>query len=83
MKILAFGKDNKELPTMEISCTGKGFNKKGCGALLEITPLDVQSGIVPRFGETENFLYIICPVCQKKTELYRSRIQNENFRQML
>ena len=83
MKVLDFGKDNNELPTIKISCTGEGFNHKGCGALLEITPLDIKTGTYQSYGETEQFLYIVCPVCNKKTEIFYSKIMNPDFRKLL
>lgn len=78
MKVLKYGHDNDKLPTMEVSCTGVGFSdSRGCGALLEVTGLDIKSGIHHDYGGgSDTYYYVICPVCGAKTEVYRSQMPN-------
>ena len=45
MRVIAEKDENPEIPTMKTSCTGLGFSDyRGCGRLLEFTPVDVVSG---------------------------------------
>lgn len=78
MRVIAEKKDNPEIPRMNVSCTGNGFLRsdgKGCGRLLEITPMDVKSGVTHDYdGGTDTYYYIRCPVCSHKTEVYYSQM---------
>lgn len=77
MKVLKYGHENDKLPTMEVSCTGNGFGDriKACGALLEVTGLDIKSGIHHDYGGgSDTYYYVVCPICGAKTEIYRSQM---------
>lgn len=85
MKVLKQGVENDNLPTVSISCTGKGIANfgKACGALLEITPLDVQTGTHTDIsGCTDRYYYIVCPICGSMTEVYLSNLSSE-FKSLL
>ena len=71
MKILKEPDENKEIPTMKVSCTGIGFEDKGCGRLIEADFYDVQSGVHEDYaGGHDTYYYIICPKCGVRTEVY-------------
>lgn len=70
MKILKTKEENDSLPTMQVTCTGKGCGGDGCGCLLEVNGLDIRRGSYSSWGETESYYYIVCPFCGKKTEVF-------------
>lgn len=72
MKVLALGKENPNLWTTQESCTGKGWaqDTKPCGALLEVSELDIISRKHKDMsGETDIYFGFKCPICGCFTEL--------------
>ncbi len=79
MKVLKYGHENDKLAKMEVSCTGEGFSdSRGCGALLEVSGLDIKSGVNHDYsGGSDTYFYVICPLCGSKTEVYNSKMPTE------
>lgn len=73
MRVIAEKENNPNLPTMQVSCTGQGFEEKGCGRLLEVTGLDISKGSYRDYsGSIDVYYYITCPICHKRTEVFYS-----------
>lgn len=82
MKVLAYKDNNPNLPTMQVSCTGRGIHndRKPCGALLEVNALDIERATHTDYGGgTETYYRITCPECGVKTEILEKDIPKEIF----
>jgi hypothetical protein len=56
--------------TKEILCTGKGNNKHGCGALLEVGGNDLFRTYNSWYdGSSENYITFECPLCKAWTDI--------------
>ena len=78
MEVLAEPKDNKEVPSMNLTCTGQGFSNKGCGRLLKAAFYDIQSDTHRDYGGgIDTYYYINCPVCGARTQVYKSQMPKE------
>ena len=80
MKVLAKKEDNPNLPTMQVSCTGKGIHNetKPCGALLEVNVLDIEKATHTDYGGGSDVYYrITCPDCGTKTEILKKDMPKE------
>ena len=77
MEILAEARDNKQLWSMKVSCTGRGWHQTGhpCGRLLKINAADVKSrSHTDMTGCTDTYYGVVCPVCGCFTEIPTSKV---------
>lgn len=79
MKVLKKGYENDKLWKTEKSCTGKGWEQEGnrhpCGALLEVSALDIYYRDHNFMGRgSERYYGFICPECNCFTEIDTDRI---------
>ena len=75
MKVLKLKEENDTLETIQVSCTGAGFDERGCGRLLAVTGLDIFKG----YHDGDTYYYIRCCECCARTEVYHSSIKRGMF----
>ena len=75
MKVLKLKEENDTLETIQVSCTGAGFENRGCGRLLQVTGLDIYKDVY----DEGTYFYITCCECKAKSEVYHSQIKKGMF----
>ncbi len=86
MKIIEEGTPNQW--SLVVRCTGKGNEKYGCGAQLEIQEADLKRTYMSCMGRyEEDFITIKCPCCGKHTDIedkhFPSSIYNKVMKQKI
>jgi hypothetical protein len=71
MRVVKKSQNQKGWWSGTLTCTGKGYDKKGCGAKLVISEQknlvrDTRTASDGR--STEGFVYFVCPHCGVRTE---------------
>ena len=87
MKVLAEGNKNPNLWKIKATCSGRGWaqTNKPCGALLEVSELDIlKRKHTDISGSTDIYYGFRCPICGCFTEIpfnqVPDRVQNQaNF----
>lgn len=70
MKVIKKGRADRIGWKRELSCTGKGNDEKGCGALLQVEFHDLYKTYRSYYdGETDTFITFMCPECGTQTDI--------------
>lgn len=74
MKVLKKGRADRIGWKRELSCTGKGNNEKGCGALLQVEFSDLYKTYHSVRDEVDTFITFMCPECGTQTDMSWSEL---------